>query len=476
MTKILLVHPPFGTGNDKRPPDIFDPHFPWGLGYISGVLKKENYAIKVFDIYVHQWNKAEAIENLQHEEYDIVLITAMATQYSYVKWLSEELKKKNKDCVVIIGGQLATFSYDIVLRNTMVDFCVLGEGEITVVDLLKNIGRPGSVKGIAMRDGDGILKTEPRELIENIDDMPSPAYELFRMDIYRTNKLYIHHKSAALYKDQKRPHVMAMITGRGCPFRCNFCSRTFRNIRIRSVDSIVEEIDFFIKEYGIGGINFVDELLFLRQDTIDRLAEELGKRGILWNGQARVDTINLDRLEFYKKNGLVSIGFGVESGSDFMLKTMNKGITREKIEKAIRRTLEAGLHLKMTLIFGYPGETRETLEETIEMFKGLGHPGRRFCIFTPLPGSHVYEVAKQQGLITDEDKYLDSICEGYWRKSVNMTGFKDDEFDKIRIETERKMMENYKDYLSLLSEDEARKKYFLCEEDFEKDFINKSKV
>jgi radical SAM superfamily enzyme YgiQ (UPF0313 family) len=476
MAKILLVHPPFGTGNDKRPPDIFDPHFPWGLGYVSGVLKKENYDIKVFDIYVHQWDKAETAEKLQHEEYDVVLITAMATQYSYVKWLSEELKKRNKSCMVIIGGQLATFSHDVVLRNTMVDFCVLGEGEITVVDLLKNIGNPESVKGIAMRDGDNILKTEPRELIENIDDIPSPAYEFFRMDIYRTNKLYIHHKSAALYKDQKRPHVMAMITGRGCPFGCNFCSRTFRNIRIRSVESIVEEIDFFIKEYGIGGINFVDELLFLRQDTIDRLAEELGKRGILWNGQARVDTINLDRLEFYKKNGLVSIGFGVESGSDFMLKTMNKGITREKIEKAIRRTLEAGLHLKMTLIFGYPGETRETLEETIEMFKGLGHPGRRFCIFTPLPGSHVYEIAKQQGLITDEDRYLDSICEGYWRKSVNMTGFKDDEFDDIRIETERKMMENYKDYLSMLSEDEARKKYFLCEDDFEKDFINKSKV
>ncbi len=476
MAKILLIHPPFGTGDDKRPPDIFDPHFPWGLGYISGTLKKEGYDIKVFDIYVHQWDKAETLEKLKLEEYDLALITAMATQYLYVKWLAGELKKNQKVCKVILGGQLATFSHEVVLRNTAVDICVIGEGDVTIVDLVKNIDTPRSVKGIALGDGDKVLKTGPRELIKDIDSIPNPAYELFRMDIYRTNKLYIHHKSAVLYSERKRPHVMAMITGRGCPFGCNFCSRTFRNIRIRSVESIVREIDFFIKEYGVGGINFVDELLFLKQDTIDRLAEELGKRGILWNGQARVDTINLERLEFYKKNGLVSIGFGVESGSDLMLEKMNKGITREKIERAIRKTLEAGLHLKMTLIFGYPGETRETLEETVDMFRRLRHPGRRFCILTPLPGSKVYESAKEEGLISDEDEYLSSICEGYWRRAVNMTGFGDDEFEKVRSETERKMRENYKEYLSSLPQDEAREQYLLCEEDFEKDFINRPKV
>jgi hypothetical protein len=88
MDKILLIQPPFGTGDDKRPPDIFDPHFPWGLGYISGVLKKEKYNIEVFDIYAHQWNKAETVKKLSVKRCDYALITAMATQYAYIKWLA----------------------------------------------------------------------------------------------------------------------------------------------------------------------------------------------------------------------------------------------------------------------------------------------------------------------------------------------------------------------------------------------------
>lgn len=472
--RILLVHPPFGTGDDKRPPDIFDPHFPWGLGYISGVLKAEGYDIEVFDIYAHQWNRNEVLERLAGKEFTHVLITAMATQYSIVKWLTNEFKKFNKDCIVILGGQLSSFSYNVVLENMPVDICVIGEGERTIVDVLKSSNNLKDVKGIAIKERDKIIKTETRELIENIDELPSPAYELFNMEIYRRNKLYIYNKSAVLFKNQERPHVMAMITGRGCPFKCNFCSRTFKNIRIKSVPSILKEIDFFIDKYDIKGINFVDELLFLRQDMIDHLATELGKRGLLWNGQARVDTINLDRLKFYKEKGLVSIGYGVESGSPDMLKRMNKGITREKIELAIRKTLEAGLHMKMTLIFGYPGENSKSVAETIDMFDKVKHPGRRFCIFTPLPGSVTYEIAKEKGLISDEDQYLSRIYEGYWRTVVNMTEFSDDEIDEVRKNAEREMRNNYKKYLMTLPEEQREQGFALCEEDFEKSFINKN--
>ncbi|MDD4957679.1 MAG: radical SAM protein [Candidatus Omnitrophica bacterium] len=473
--RILLVHPPFGTGDDKRPPDIFDPHFPWGLGYISGILDREGYDARVFDIYAHQWDKKEVAERLKKESFDIVMITAMATQYAYVKWFSRLVKDINPGARIVVGGQLATFSWEVVLRNMLVDLCVIGEGEITTIDLLENLGEPSRVKGIAYRNGNEPVKTEPRELIKDLGEIPEPVFDKFRMDIYRTNKLYIHNKSAVLYKKQKRPHVMAMITGRGCPFRCNFCSRTFRTIRIKSLDSILREIDFFIDKYDIGGINFVDELLFLKQDMIDALAGELGKRGILWNGQARVDTINLDRLSYYKKNGLVSIGFGIESGSPDMLKMMNKGITRERIEEVIRRTIEAGLHLKMTLIFGYPGESEDTVRDTVEMFKGLGHPGRRFCIFTPLPGSVAYNMAIEQGLIEDEDAYLSSIYEGYWRTVVNMTDFSDGEVDVVRKKAEADMRENYKEHIMSLPEFDRDKHFLICEEDFEKDFINEKK-
>ena len=475
MSKILLIHPPFGTGDDKRPPDIFDPHFPWGLGYISGTLKKEGYDIEVFDIYANQWHRAEVSERLEKKDYDYALITAMATQYLYVRWLSTELKKVNANCSIVLGGQLSTFSYDIVLKNMPVDICVIGEGESTVVDILKNKSNLKNVYGIAIRDGKGILKTQDRQLIKDLDQVPAPAYELFNMDIYKKNKLYIYNKSASLYKDQAQLNVMAMITGRGCPFVCNFCSRTFRNIRMRSVESIVKEIDFLREKYAINAINFVDEHLFLNEKNIDHLAEELGKRNLVWNGQARVDTINVDKLNFYKKNGLVSIGYGIESGSDIMLQRMNKRITREKIENVIQKTLDAGVHLKLTLIYGYLGENTDSVRETVEMFKKLKHPGRRFCIFTPLPGSQIYSYAKEKGFITDEDAYLSSIHEGYWRKIVNMTEFSDDEFDKVRIAAEEEMRSNYKDYVLSLPDDKQEEHFLICEKDFEKDFINKPK-
>ena len=158
-----------------------------------------------------------------------------------------------------------------------------------------------------------------------------------------------------------------------------------------------------------------------------------------------------------------------------MLKRMNKKITKERIKEAIRKTMDAGIHTKLTLIFGYLGENYKTVKETIKMFKDLRHPGRRFCIFTPLPGSQIYDYAKEKGFICDEDAYLSSIFEGYWRRIVNMTEFDDHEFDEVRINAERKMRENYTKYFLSLNDEKQERQFFLCEEDFEKDFLNKIK-
>ena len=192
------------------------------------------------------------------------------------------------------------------------------------------------------------------------------------------------------------------------------------------------------------------------------MAEELGKRGVIWNGQSRIDTIDVDMLEYYKNNGLVSIGYGIESGSEFLLCEMNKKISVQRTEMVLKKTLEVGLHLKVYLIYGYPGENKDTLNETVGLFKRIGHPGRRFSILTPLPGSKIYELAKQRGLISNEDEYLSRIYEGFWRRVINMTEFTDEEFDRARIDAERRMVENYKTYMLSLSSNERQKHLLLC--------------
>jgi len=474
MSNILVIHPPFGTGNDKRPPNIFDPHFPWGLGYICSAMLNEGYDIEIIDIYAYQWNKNEVLGLLGKKSFDYVCITAMATQYSYIKWIAAELRKVNSDCVIIIGGPLSSYSHRIVLSKTEVDICVIGPGEETIIDILSaknNRGNLKSIPGIAIKDNENIYLTPKRIVPKNFDSILNPPFELFRMDVYRKNKMYIFNKSMSLYTEKKPPNTMAMITGSGCPFRCNFCTPSYRSHRVRSIESLIKDIDFFIKEYDIGGINFVDELLFLKKERINNMAYELGKRDIIWNGQARIDTIDVDQLRFYKENGLTSIGYGVESGSEFLLDKMNKKIKLEKIEMVLRKTIEAGLHLKVYLIYGYPGENYETVNETIDLFNRINHPGRRFSIFTPLPGSPVYDSVIDQGYIPDEDQYLSNIYEGFWQLKLNLTEFDNNEFDRVRLYAEKKMRDNYKNYINKLSDEQKVNSLQMCEEDFEKDFL-----
>lgn len=436
---ILLIHPPFGDGNTKRPPEIFDPTFPWGLGYISGMLTKAGYDLQLLDIYAHQLNKAETLDRLRKLKFQYVFISAMCTQYAYIKWLTKEIKRINPNCWIILGGQLATFSYTTALAHTHTDICVLGEGELAAVEILEQLQEQDHVpQGIAFKYDNKLEVHFKRPVIENIDDIPAPNYDLFPMDIYKRTKLYIHNTSVG-GTGKDRPNVIGMLTGRGCPYRCGFCSRTWRSIRFRSLKSILYDIDYFIERYNIKGINFLDELLFFKNGIIDKLAPELGKRNLIWNGNSRIDTINTDNLKLYKDNGMVSLSFGVETGSDKLLKAMGKGITRSQIETTLSKVIANDIHLRITLIFGFPGETKETVQETINMFKRLNHTGRRFCIFTPLPGSEIYSDAIERGIIKDEDEYLTKIGEGFWKRTVNMTDFTDAEFDTIREEAERDM-------------------------------------
>ena len=133
IKKIVLIQPPLGRGMTK---DLFQPIFPYGLAYIATSLLSNAYDVEIFDIYANRWNRNEVLNKIKNLDCDVIGITAMSTQYSYVKWLSHELKKQTK-AKIVLGGLLATYSSEIVLKNTQVHVCVVGEGEITIVDLLK---------------------------------------------------------------------------------------------------------------------------------------------------------------------------------------------------------------------------------------------------------------------------------------------------------------------------------------------------
>jgi len=212
IKKVLLIQPPLGRGMTK---ELFQPIFPYGLAYVATSLLNSGYEVEIFDIYANRWNKNQVLEKIKNIHCDVIGITAMSTQYSYVKWLAGELKKQI-NARIVLGGLLATYSSPIVLNNTQIDVCVVGEGETTIVELLGNIDDLKKVDGIAYRENGRIIENQPREYIENLDTLPRPAYHLFPMDIYTKTKFYIHDPTTKIFKRRLTLKTMGVLTGRGC--------------------------------------------------------------------------------------------------------------------------------------------------------------------------------------------------------------------------------------------------------------------
>lgn len=430
--------------------ELFQPIFPYGLAYVATSLLNNGYEVEIFDIYANRWNRNQVLGKIKNLHCDIVGITAMSTQYSYVKWLTDELKKQIK-AKIILGGLLATYSSQIVLNNAKIDVCIIGEGETTIVELLNNIDNLKKVDGIAYGENGQIIETQPREYIKDLDSLPLPAYHLFPMDIYTKTKFYIHDPTTKIFKRRLTLKTIGILTGRGCPYNCNFCSKSFEGLRLKSVDCIINEIKYLQKEYGVEGIHFIDELFVINKKRAYELAQRLGPLNIKWDAQGRVNTVDYDLLYEMKKAGCVAIGFGIESGSNKILKNMNKCITVEQSAQAMEDAKKAGLHIKVQLILGYPGESEQTVAETVNFFKKVEHPARRFSLILPLPGSALYDEAVNKGLIENEEKYLTQIYGGYGGDSypifINFTDLTTGQIYKLKRKAEKTMERNYRKHL-----------------------------
>jgi len=340
---VLLIQPPHISGGATREPDSF----PLGLAYIDTVLSKE-HKVEVLDIWGNKLNEQKVIDKIKKLDYDVVGISALCTQYAYVKWLTKEIKRSFKG-PIFLGGLLATYSTDIVLNNTNVDICVIGEGELTTPDLLKNLDNLGKVDGIAFRKEGKITRTKPRPYIKDLDTIPFPNRELFPVETYI---------NSTLYKDDGRK--AEIIAGRGCPYNCVYCSKGFEGIRLRSVDNIIEEIKLLKKKYNISTISFADELVVINKKRTYELCDKIKKLGVKWACQGRLNVVDLDILKKMKDAGCKRIGYGIESGSQKILDNMNKQVKVEQALKALLWTQEVGIAIHPQMMFGMIGETKET--------------------------------------------------------------------------------------------------------------------
>ena len=427
--KVLLIQPPHYYDGGSRPPT----NFPLGLGYIARVLHNAGHQVDVLDIWAHQWTNQEVIQNIRNIDHDIIGISAMSTQYAYVKWLIAELRKYSK-AKITVGGALATFSAEIVLKHTQAEICVIGEGEVTFLDVLKNLDNLKTVEGIYFKQNGEIIKNSPRKYIQNLDTIEFPDWALFPLEIYL--------KNCAVFG---YPHIKAMniVTSRGCPWDCCFCSKNFSGVRLRSIDNVIDEIKELKRRYAIRGIAFNDELVLINKQRAYELCQKIEPLQIKWSCQGRVNNVDFDLLKRMKKAGCLSVGYGVESGSQTILDGMNKKTTVAQAHTALRDTVKTGMKPIVQMMYGYPGETRETLQETIDFFKNAVFLGPeiinslRLSATVPLPGAELYERAVKDGLISNEEKFLEELSAGYMHNVqkllVNFTDFSKDEFWRLKM-------------------------------------------
>jgi radical SAM superfamily enzyme YgiQ (UPF0313 family) len=281
---------------------------------------------------------------------------------------------------------------------------------------------------------------ERRPLIKNIDDIPMPAYDLFNMEHYA---LYPKPNSANTDRSAD------IISGRGCPFRCNFCYRMDEGFRPRSTEKIIEEIEYLKKNYHITYIDFIDELLMSSVKRTKEFCETMIAENVnvKWacNGRLNYASVDLDMLKLMKQAGCVFINYGIESMDNAALERMNKHLTTDMIIKGIENTLEAGISPGLNIIFGNLGENRKSLENDVEfLLKYDDHAQvRTIRPVTPYPGTALYHKAIEMGLIKDIEDFYENKHMNSDLLTCNFTELSDDEYYEALHWANSVLLDNY---------------------------------
>lgn len=403
-------------------------HFPQGTAYIASALREAGHSVEIWNQDVHHYPDEALTAHLDAGAYDVIGIGVIAGYYQYKRLLglSKAIAAARHKPFFMLGGHGPTPEPAHFMAITGADAVVMGEGEITVVDLLSAVqeGRDlATVEGIAWRDGDEFRVNKPRPLVQDLSSLPWPAYDLFPVEYYRMMRLP---------GCDPTEFSLPVLSGRGCTFRCTFCYRMDTGFRPREAQDVLDEVSFLQKTYGIGYIDFSDELLMSsKQRTID-FCEAIIERGMTfkWFCNGRLNYATPEVLEVMKRAGCVFINYGIESVDDTVLKNMRKALRYDQIIAGVEATLKVGISPGLNIIFGNKGDNRETLRKAVDFLKTYDNQAQVRTIrpVTPYPGSPLYDEAIRDGLVKDcadfyENKHLNSDL-----LAVNFTELTDEEF------------------------------------------------
>jgi glycosyltransferase involved in cell wall biosynthesis/radical SAM superfamily enzyme YgiQ (UPF0313 family)/ADP-heptose:LPS heptosyltransferase len=383
--RILIVSLPAGQGADE-------PIFPLGIGYLNAILKKE-HQVKVAHYQKFEHVGSTLPELLGSFNPEVVGFTCTTFNRGNVRNIISIIKKYRPDIKIVVGGVHASFLYEQVLHNYGADVVVIGEGEYTALELcraLKNGTCLDDVHGIAFERAGAVILTPPRPPIENLDELPMPDYD-FAEHLMKVSGMGF------------------IITSRGCPVRCTFCSTSSywgQKVRKNTVTRVVDEMEYLVDRYKVRKIFFHDDTFNLGIERVNQICSEILRRNINieWAASCRVTPVSQEMVDLMAEAGCRHICWGVETGSETMLKNIEKKITLDQIRNAYEFTKKHSRIMSSGAfaMVGNHGETDQTISETVEFFNSIPLTDcPSTAMLRLLPGTKIYFDGKSRGLVDD---------------------------------------------------------------------------
>jgi len=380
-------HPVQFQGSEKA--------LPLALAYLAAVLEKDGHVIHIADYQIDNQQIAAILRKFKPE---IVGISAYSKEFLHARELMREVKESQPDLPIVIGGpHVNAYRERVFDQSGHIDYAIVNEGEETLLELLHRLeGKQdvGGIQGLMHRNNGGqVVFNGPRPFIKNIDAIPFMALHHFQVDNY--------YPAAGTFR--RLPSV-TMLTSRGCPFRCVFCNTDLfgKNVRLRSAENVLSEIELIVEKYGAQEINFCDETLTIDRNRMVDICEGLLRRHLKigWKCSTRVDLVDADLLKLMKRSGCFYIGFGVESGVQATLDRLKKGITVDQTRRAFAECRKVGIATMAYFMMNVPGESIEAIEQSIRFSREIKPTFLNFELIKPYCGTELRQMIEGNPDIT----------------------------------------------------------------------------
>jgi anaerobic magnesium-protoporphyrin IX monomethyl ester cyclase len=420
--KIVLVQPPnLQRSGDWKKMKVSRP--PINLALLASYLRQFGHEPFIYDFDWFEGGVDEISRLILAHNPEVVGFTCLTPRIEITLGIAAKIKEFNPGVKIVLGGAHVNAVKEQSLYTSNIDYAIFGEAEEAFAELLKAIKANGDftkIRNLIYRKGARVVMNPFRPFIQNLDELPFPAWDLLNLQDYKdpANFNGIH---------------MGVMTTRGCPWNCIFCSSGViwgGNARFRSAENVADELQHIVEKLGITNVMFYDDTFTLNKTRFLKICQEIVKRNLnlRYYCQLRVDTIDDEIADGLAKSGCMTAALGIESGDEEILKTLKKGFKKSRAYKAVAALKSVGVPVLASYIIGSPGDTHKSIHKTFELAKELDTNQVKFMICTPFPGTELFKMAVEKGILSNSP--TPAQCSGityYQYVAANMSKVSDEE-------------------------------------------------